>query len=1359
MAISVKTFLSELNCDEPLNEIQVQYTATSGASGANELCGGGGTLTNIYSDSATLGDIYSGAVSPNGANTDLCADGMDVVFVVDYTGSMSSAISGVKTGITQIANTISTESGGNYRLGLVLYDEYTNGASISYASSGYYQGLPSAQKIVNSGTGHFQVFTCNEKMNTIGNLTTFTNNLNSIDANSNSSTGMVLGNGAGDPEPGGLCTYEVAQNNFAGQWRSDALKLIIHITDIYPGGDDDTYNSTDVNFFQSTLTPALDALNIQFFHNTSQHETSPVEQATYDYLVDNTTPSGLGSYSLTYSNSNWVNAMIQGIEDLCDETTTYSCDAAPAGWYAEPNPGPGDTLYYWDGTAWTTTHVCPEPTYRLTVTLVDNMTNAHINPILASHPYYQSTNSYVISATAGTVVTLEAQADADAGYVDPPNITSVNVSDPAILSTSTNSATGLVTITATMPSSDQSETVQLNGSASQPDHTLYLAIIGFDDTLDVNGATQTPTGVLTLTGNDSNTWQQFVYSGEDSIRTSITGQPGTSFNWEVTFGNTPADYDLAVQETPSSVEYLDSSNNPSTDVQNAMTTGGNTFSIEGQGNTPQRIYGTSEIINGTVRIHLTGQINQPDYRYTLYSYDNISNADVLPADVTQVFSGYTGETFNFSSDCGANNGYTNLEVTGVQPYTGPAACADNNAISNLAIATDQEGSTGTITMPDGGGSGCIIMSGTADAIIYNFQVTIQDSITGTTWNTHTFSGAAGSAQSTITAALTDNDYTYNITSVTDDSPILQSGIQSATTPSINLSLTGGMPVGGGSAIVTIEGSSTPINHTMEVDIVLDSPVTGGSFSPSNSYTFTGATGSTYNGNFNWIGQSGQTYTASDVVSDNSAVTASLTGSEFDTDYTITMPQGGGSATLTVQGATSTATSYTYTLTFSDSQFTGLASALSSSITSGGVFTGTAGTTFNFTISLTTSPNYYDVDVSTISTTGPQASAISNLVWNDSTQEITGTITMPSGGGSGVVQPRGEVSNPTYTYTVYFQEFIGNCTISNGNSVTFTGVTGSTHSHTVNLLSDPGYTHTVSTTTHGGGFGTEGGTSSATAGQNVSVGLTMPQGGGSGTVYIYGSSSQVSYTATMFYREHPYPGAGQSAGGWSGNTVVSYTGVVGSTHNLSNTWIAASGYDIVANTEELRANSQTGTSHNDNGNFSNESFSGGNANYTPYSSTFTMPLNGGTYDIIGYSRFTAEAPPTTTTTTTTTTTAAPCDCNTTTPPLFSVQPATQGLNNGRIDVTLTDYCGGAVASILVSIDGGSFFNANSWWTTNQLTQKSKRSLAPGSYDFIFNWDDGCSAFNSSQTVQLLVTTTTTTTTESGGGPREGFGPEE
>ena len=191
-----------------------------------------------------------------------------------------------------------------------MYDEYnTTGANstILYSGAGYYQNLPSDQKEIDVNGAKTQVYTCPEKMASVANITTFTNNLNAI-ATSNSSTGMRLGSGVGGAEPGGLATYRAAISSFAGQWRSGVLKVIIHITDNYPGGDDDAYNGTDLNYFQNTLTPALDNNNIQFFHNSDDAESSGSNTA-YKYLVENTTPAGLGNYSVNYSNSNWTTAI------------------------------------------------------------------------------------------------------------------------------------------------------------------------------------------------------------------------------------------------------------------------------------------------------------------------------------------------------------------------------------------------------------------------------------------------------------------------------------------------------------------------------------------------------------------------------------------------------------------------------------------------------------------------------------------------------------------------------------------------------------------------------------------------------------------------------------------------------------------------------------------------------------------------------------------------------------------------------------------------------------------------------------------------------------------------------------------
>ena len=201
MALSVKRFIHEIDCPEPENQVNVTYHVND----PSLLCAGGGTPTAIFSDDGTtLGGIIENEGSGNAGEGGVCAEGMDVVFVVDYTGSMSGGISGVKTGISNLVNTIDNESGGDYRLSLVLYDE-RNSTSPAYASSGYYQAINSDQKINTASdfqSGYNVFFTCVEKMSTVGNSTSFTNALNAIDG-TNSATEMPLGSGTDADEPAG----------------------------------------------------------------------------------------------------------------------------------------------------------------------------------------------------------------------------------------------------------------------------------------------------------------------------------------------------------------------------------------------------------------------------------------------------------------------------------------------------------------------------------------------------------------------------------------------------------------------------------------------------------------------------------------------------------------------------------------------------------------------------------------------------------------------------------------------------------------------------------------------------------------------------------------------------------------------------------------------------------------------------------------------------------------------------------------------------------------------------------------------------------------------------------------------------
>lgn len=98
------------------------------------------TKTKTYPNTATVRmSCEGGAVEP-------CNTGMDVVFLIDYTSSMGSQIETVKNQINNIINTIVTESGGDYRLGLVIFDE--NNGTFRYESNPAYTSLPAQQRYI-----------------------------------------------------------------------------------------------------------------------------------------------------------------------------------------------------------------------------------------------------------------------------------------------------------------------------------------------------------------------------------------------------------------------------------------------------------------------------------------------------------------------------------------------------------------------------------------------------------------------------------------------------------------------------------------------------------------------------------------------------------------------------------------------------------------------------------------------------------------------------------------------------------------------------------------------------------------------------------------------------------------------------------------------------------------------------------------------------------------------------------------------------------------------------------------------------------------------------------------------------------
>ena len=314
MAISVFTHKDE--CIPPVTNVSLYYN------GANMNNTTQGDLGVYFTDDATLGlgDIITAPAQ--------CTQGIDIVFVVDYTGSMSSAIEGVKTGISNILGTISTESLNNSRVGLVLFDETTN-STTNYSNTSTYINLPAGQKFqnVNSSANRTQHITAISKMAAVNDFTDFNAKLALLNTGS-----FPLGNGQGTPEPGDMGTYEVVKNNLAGAWREEAIKVVILITDAVPGGNDDVNNATDLAYATNTLIPALDNKGVQMMVQSSK--ASGTSGNYYYNLTTQTTIPGRYDQVTFDSNGNWINTgLIAGIQALCDETYYATCDLASSGWY------------------------------------------------------------------------------------------------------------------------------------------------------------------------------------------------------------------------------------------------------------------------------------------------------------------------------------------------------------------------------------------------------------------------------------------------------------------------------------------------------------------------------------------------------------------------------------------------------------------------------------------------------------------------------------------------------------------------------------------------------------------------------------------------------------------------------------------------------------------------------------------------------------------------------------------------------------------------------------------------------------------------------------------------------------------
>ncbi len=215
---------------------------------------------------------------------------MDVVFVVDDTGSMGDAITNIQAGIASIAADVVTASGGDYQMGLVTFKD--NPATVVDLA-------PVNGAAVLAGVG----------------VLTASGGLGGPEA-SDAALDMVV-NGT-DVASGAGCTG-VPFNN-AG-FRPGADKLAIMLTDNLPGGCDDTFTPgvDDTNAARVASDASAAGISISAIYNANSP--SPTVVGIMNHYAVTTG----GVFAITPSNGSGTDTVITDLIAACGS----SADGCP----------------------------------------------------------------------------------------------------------------------------------------------------------------------------------------------------------------------------------------------------------------------------------------------------------------------------------------------------------------------------------------------------------------------------------------------------------------------------------------------------------------------------------------------------------------------------------------------------------------------------------------------------------------------------------------------------------------------------------------------------------------------------------------------------------------------------------------------------------------------------------------------------------------------------------------------------------------------------------------------------------------------------------------------------------------------
>ncbi len=213
---------------------------------------------------------------------------MDVALVLDQTSSMSTALANLKTGMPGITSAIAGASGGDYRIGLISFDDDIRVWSPLVAG--------------NAAAINTQV---NSVPVTGGGMVP-----EASDEAAHTAVRTLAGGGSRPDQTG----------NFTVPWRSNATKLVVLVTDALPGGFDDAFATADqTNATAAAAAAFTDGIKI---NAVAVGTGGP---APFAAIMTNYATQTAGAYFPTTAPSGVATTIARSMTD-CPKTDVYTRD-------------------------------------------------------------------------------------------------------------------------------------------------------------------------------------------------------------------------------------------------------------------------------------------------------------------------------------------------------------------------------------------------------------------------------------------------------------------------------------------------------------------------------------------------------------------------------------------------------------------------------------------------------------------------------------------------------------------------------------------------------------------------------------------------------------------------------------------------------------------------------------------------------------------------------------------------------------------------------------------------------------------------------------------------------------------------